>query len=102
MQEEQKVGQRTTLDVLDAQQVLLNARETLVVAQHDRIVASFALLSAMGRLTAEALCLPAVVYDPHRALPRGAGASSSASPRPTDAELPTSAILSRIAAPSFS
>jgi len=64
VQEEQKVGQRTTLDVLDAQQVLLNARETLVVAQHDRVVASFSVLSAMGRLTAEALGLPTAAYDP--------------------------------------
>ena len=64
VQEEQRVGQRTTLDVLDAQQELLNARETLIVARRDRVVASFALLSAMGRLTAEALQLPAPVYDP--------------------------------------
>jgi outer membrane protein len=64
VQEEQRVGQRTTLDVLDAQRELLLAREVLVVAEHDLVVASFALLSAMGRLTAEALQLPVVVYDP--------------------------------------
>jgi outer membrane protein len=64
VQEEQNVGQRTTLDVLDAQQVLLSARETLVIARRDRVVASFALLSAMGRLTAEALSLPTDAYDP--------------------------------------
>ena len=64
VQEEQKVGQRTTLDVLDQQQTLLNARETLVTAQRDRVVANFALLSAMGRLTAEALSLPTPAYDP--------------------------------------
>lgn len=64
VQEEQRVGQRTTLDVLDAQQELLIARETGIVAHRDRVVASFALLSAMGRLTAEALSLPAPVYDP--------------------------------------
>ncbi len=64
VQEERRVGQRTTLDVLDAQQELLNARETLVVARRDRVVASFSLLSAMGRLTAEALTLPAPLYDP--------------------------------------
>ena len=33
VQEEQRVGQRTTLDVLDAQQELLTARETLVLAR---------------------------------------------------------------------
>ncbi len=64
VQEEQRVGQRTTLDVLDAQQEHLSARETLIVARRDRVVASFALLSAMGRLTAEELALPAPVYDP--------------------------------------
>jgi outer membrane protein len=64
VQEEQRVGQRTTLDVLDAQQELLSARETLILARRDLVVASFALLSAMGRLTAEALNLPTPVYDP--------------------------------------
>lgn len=64
VQEEQRVGQRTTLDVLDAQQELLLARETLIVAHRDRIVASFALLSAMGRLNAQALRLPTAAYDP--------------------------------------
>jgi len=64
VQEEQRVGQRTTLDVLDAQRELLGARETVLVAQRDRAVASFALLSAMGRLTAEALSLPTPAYDP--------------------------------------
>jgi outer membrane protein len=64
VQEEQRVGQRTTLDVLDAQQELLSARETAIVAHRDRVVASFALLSAMGRLTAEQLSLPTEAYDP--------------------------------------
>lgn len=64
VQEEQRVGQRTTLDVLDAQQELLVARETLIIAERDRVVALFAVLSAMGRLTAEALSLPVAAYDP--------------------------------------
>ena len=64
VQEEQRVGQRTTLDVLDAQQELLNARETLIVARRDRVVSYFALLSAMGRLTGETLALPVPLYDP--------------------------------------
>ena len=63
-QEEQRVGQRTTLDVLNQQQELLNARETLILAERDEVVASFALLSAMGRLTAETLGLGTPVYDP--------------------------------------
>ena len=44
VREEAKVGQRTTLDVLNAQQALLNARVQLVTAQHDQVVNSYALL----------------------------------------------------------
>lgn len=61
---EAKVGQRTTLDVLNAQQVLLNARVALVTAQRDRVVASYAALGAIGRLSARALDLNVAVYDP--------------------------------------
>jgi outer membrane protein len=64
VQEEQRVGQRTTLDVLDAEQDFLDVQLTLVIARRDATVASFALLSAMGLLTAEDLRLPAAVYDP--------------------------------------
>jgi outer membrane protein len=64
VQKELRVGQRTTLDVLDAQQELLAARETLVGAERDRIVAQFSLLSAMGLLSAEDLHLAAEIYDP--------------------------------------
>ena len=64
VQEEQRVGQRTTLDVLTQQQELLNARETLVIAQRDRVVAAFALIRAIGRLTAQQLDLPTPRYDP--------------------------------------
>jgi outer membrane protein len=61
---EAEAGQRTTLDVLNAQQALLNARVSLIVAQRDRVVASYSLLSAVGRLSAETLGLPAWRYDP--------------------------------------
>ena len=64
IREEAKVGQRTTFDVLTAQQTLLNARVTLVTAQRDRVVASYTVLSAMGRLTASQLNLTAQLYDP--------------------------------------
>jgi outer membrane protein len=64
VQEELRVGQRTTLDVLDAQQELLDTRVTLVLAQRDRVVSSFALLSAIGYLDAERLNLPTARYDP--------------------------------------
>jgi outer membrane protein len=57
-------GQRTTLDVLNAQQALVNARISLITAQHDRVVASYTLLSAVGRLSAQVLALPVSIYDP--------------------------------------
>jgi outer membrane protein len=64
VREEAKAGQRTTLDVLNAQQALVNARVALVTAQHDRVVASYAVLSAVGRLSPQVLNLPTTVYDP--------------------------------------
>ncbi len=51
VQEEAKVGARTTLDVLDAEQELLNARGDLVSAQRDRYVAGYNLLFSVGKLT---------------------------------------------------
>ncbi len=64
VREEARVGQRTTLDVLNAQQALVNARVNIVTAQHDRVVASYALLSAVGRLSPQVLRLPTTTYDP--------------------------------------
>jgi len=64
VREEARVGQRTTLDVLNAQQALVNARVALVTAQHDRVVASYNVLSAVGRLSPQVLGLPTPVYDP--------------------------------------
>jgi outer membrane protein len=64
VREEARVGQRTTLDVLNAQQELVNARVALVTAQRDRVVASFSLLSAAGRLSVQVLGLGVPVYDP--------------------------------------
>ena len=61
---EATVGQRTVLDVLNAQQAVVNARVALVTAQHDRVVASYAVLSAIGRLSPQVLRLAAPVYDP--------------------------------------
>jgi outer membrane protein len=61
---EATVGQRTVLDVLNAQQAVVNARVALVTAQHDRVVASYAVLSAMGRLSPQVLHLGTPVYDP--------------------------------------
>ena len=64
VQEEAKLGQRTTLDVLNAQQALVNSRVSIVIAQHDRIVASYATLSAVGQLSAQNLKLATNIYDP--------------------------------------
>jgi outer membrane protein len=64
VREEARVGQRTTLDVLNAQQELVNARVALVTAQRDRVVASYTLLAAVGRLSVQILGLGVPVYDP--------------------------------------
>jgi len=63
VREEARVGQRTTLDVLNAQQALVNARVALVTAQHDRVVASYNVLAASGRLSPQTLHLPTDLYD---------------------------------------
>ena len=64
VREEARVGQRTTLDVLNAQQELVNARVATVTAQRDRVVASYTLLSAVGRLAVPVLGLQVPLYDP--------------------------------------
>ena len=64
VREEAKAGQRTTLEILNAQQELLYARLGLIVAQRDRVVASYALLSSLGRLSSDRLGLAADGYDP--------------------------------------
>jgi outer membrane protein len=64
VREEARVGQRTTLDVLNAQQELVNARVALVTAQHDRVVASYTLLAAVGGLSMQHLGLNVMIYDP--------------------------------------
>ena len=66
VQQEAEVGSRTVLDVLDAEQELLNARVSLVQAQRDLIVAGYQVLSAIGQLTALDLGLEIEVYDPTR------------------------------------
>lgn len=58
VQAEYKVGDRTTLDVLNAEQELLNARVNEVRAKRDETVAEYALKAAVGGLTAEGLKLP--------------------------------------------
>jgi len=57
-------GQRTTLDVLNAQQDLTNARSRLILSQRDRVIASYTLLSAVGRLDVQVLKLNTPDYLP--------------------------------------
>ncbi len=64
VEKEAEVGARTVLDVLDAQQELLNSQVSLVRAQRDQVVAAFELDAALGELTARRLDLPVVYYDP--------------------------------------
>ena len=64
VREEATLGQRTTLDVLDAEQELLDARNTLISAQVDETIAAYAVLSAIGELTARSLQLNVPIYDP--------------------------------------
>ena len=64
VREEARLGQRTTLDVLNAQQELVNARIAMVVAQRDRLVNSYTLLAAVGRLAPQVLGLTVPTYDP--------------------------------------
>ena len=63
VQREAVVGSRTTLDVLNAEQELLNARVSLVRALANVVTASHSLAQAVGRLTARDLALPVALYD---------------------------------------
>ena len=63
VQREAIVGSRTTLDVLNAEQELLNARTSLVNALAQVITASYALAGSVGRLTAQDLGLAVELYD---------------------------------------
>jgi len=62
--EERNVGQRTTLDVLNTQQDVLNAQIALAQSERDLIVASYAALSAIGKLDTATLSLKVAKYEP--------------------------------------
>jgi TolC family type I secretion outer membrane protein len=66
VRQEASVGSRTTLDVLDAEQELLDSRVALVAAERDEYVAGFRLLAAIGGLSADRMGLPVERYDPDR------------------------------------
>ena len=64
IKEETRLGSRTTLDLLDAEQNLLSAKSNLASAQRDEYVAALNLLSSMGLLTVKNLDLGIPAYDP--------------------------------------
>lgn len=64
VREEAKLGARTTIEVLNAEQALLNARTDLVSSLRDEHVAAYSVLSAVGRLTVAQLGAPVAPYDP--------------------------------------
>ena len=64
VREEATLGARTTLDVLDAEQALLDAESTRVTARAQLYVAAYSALAATGQLTAADLRLPVQIYDP--------------------------------------
>lgn len=64
VEEETRVGLRTTLDVLDAEQEHFKAQINLVRAKREEIVLAYRVKAAVGALTAEQLALPVALYDP--------------------------------------
>ncbi|MDX8434019.1 MULTISPECIES: TolC family outer membrane protein [Mesorhizobium] len=62
--EERNVGQRTTLDVLNAQNAVISAKINLASSERDVVVASYAILSATGRLSVDRLALNVTKYKP--------------------------------------
>ena len=64
VREEATLGARTTLDVLNAEQELLDAQASTISAQADEVVASYRVMASMGLLTADHLNLGVQVYDP--------------------------------------
>ncbi len=81
VQREAEVGARTVLDILDAEQELLDSQVDLVRAQRDEVVAAYQLKTALGEMTARKLGLPVQYYDPeshyHEVRDGWAGGASS-------------------------
>lgn len=63
VQQEALVGTRTVLDVLDAEQAVLDSQSSLIESRRDEIVAAYTVLAQVGLLTANDLGLPGCVYD---------------------------------------
>jgi outer membrane protein len=102
---EQTVGTRNVLDVLNAEQELLNSQVALVSARRDAYVAGFALLNAMGRAEAEDLNLDGgTLYDPldhyNRTRRRSSDWSDDPAPVPVSTRTVTGAANSPVTPPS--
>ncbi|HEY0300998.1 MAG TPA: TolC family protein, partial [Rhizomicrobium sp.] len=61
---EQEAGERSVLDILNAQQELLSAQVAAAAARHDAVLAAYRILWATGQLGARTLALPVRYYDP--------------------------------------
>jgi outer membrane protein len=66
VREEERVGQRTLLDVLNAEQELLNSEVTLATDRRNVVVASYTVIFALGRLNTQELGVSSLVYDPEQ------------------------------------
>lgn len=64
VKEEAKVGSRTVIEVLNAEQELFSSRVNAVIARHDELTAAYQLRAALGEMTAQSLSLPVELYDP--------------------------------------
>ena len=73
-------GSRTTLDVLDAERELRDARVSIAISRHDEYVAAHELLASLGRMTAQELRLPVNIYDPAQHYRRAANAVAGFNP----------------------
>ena len=73
VRQEQQVGSRTILDVLNAEQELLNSQVAVVSSERNAEVAAYQVLSAVGRLTARDLGLPVKLYNPNEYYDDNAG-----------------------------
>jgi outer membrane protein len=97
---EQTVGTRNVLDVLNAEQELLNSQVLLVTARRDAYVAGFALLNAMGRAEAEDLNLDGgALYDPVANYRRVRGKASDWDDDPRPRPVSTRTIMGPIITP---
>ncbi|MEI9886710.1 MAG: TolC family outer membrane protein, partial [Rhizomicrobium sp.] len=74
VKQEQEAGERSVLDILNAQQELLSAQVAAATARHDAVVAAYRVLWATGQLNARALALPVTYYDPVEHYGEDAGA----------------------------